>query len=117
MVCSEMLSARAAFNPDNFLQFFLTNHSLREDEDSYYDTLDSSYRAPRRRIEGRLRCDRGAFPGRSSVRAKRMVVAHLIRLAAGIVVIVTVSMLMRVGDLLMRVFVGAPLRRTVGVET
>ena len=46
-----------------------------------------------------------------------MVVAHLIRLAAGIVVIVIVSTLMRVGDVLMRVFGGAALREMVDVET
>jgi hypothetical protein len=61
--------------------------------------------------------DRASIPGRSSCRAKRMVVAHLIRLAAGIVGMVIVIMLMRVGDLVMRVFGGTPLRGAIGVET
>ena len=47
-----------------------------------------------------------------------MVVAHLVRLAVGIVGMVIVIMLMRVGDLLMRVFGGMPLRGViVGVRT
>ena len=37
-----------------------------------------------------------------------MVVAHLFRLVVGIVGMVIVYALMRLGDLLMRVFVGAP---------
>jgi hypothetical protein len=44
-----------------------------------------------------------------------MVVAHLMRLAVGIVGMITVIMLMRVGDFLMRVFGGVPLRAVVGV--
>ena len=46
-----------------------------------------------------------------------MLGAHLIRLAAGIVVIVIVSVLMRLGDLLTRMFGVAPLRGAVGVAT
>ena len=42
------------------------------------------------------------------------IVAHLFGLMAGMMVIVVVSVLIRVGDLLMRALVGAPFGATVG---
>jgi hypothetical protein len=46
-----------------------------------------------------------------------MIVAHLFKLIAGMIVIVAMSVLMRADDLLVRIFVGAPLRATLGPET
>jgi hypothetical protein len=48
------------------------------------------------------------------VEVEGTMVAHLFRLMAGMMVIVVVSVLMRVGDLLMRALVGAPFGATVG---
>jgi hypothetical protein len=46
-----------------------------------------------------------------------MIVAHLFRLVTVIVVMVIVRMFMRMGDLLMSMLVGVPLRRTLWLET
>jgi hypothetical protein len=46
-----------------------------------------------------------------------MVVAHLFKLLAGIVVMVIASALMHLGDLFMRLVGRAPSGRIVGVET